>query len=142
MTYITYRLSVLFLFIICILSIALLFLLFGPITVVTPNVQPYKVFTPIVKRGGDLLYQVDACKYVSVESQVYRQFVQIPSKIEYPGTQEPNNIATGCRKTNVTIQVPMYIPKGIYYLNLSVFYQVNPLRQVDYNFVTEKFQVQ
>lgn len=138
----SYRLSVFFLFISAAFCFFLFFDLFFPFTVIKPNRQPYKILTPVVKQGGELTYQIDSCKYIAVRSNVYRSFIQVPSNIEFPGIDEPNNIAVGCRKTNQTTLIPIYLPKGTYYLNLSVLYYLNFLRTINYNFTTEKFRVE
>lgn len=136
-----YKLSVVLLSVVSFFSVVMLLLLFYPVTITKPNVQPYKVITKNITTGGQLVYVVDACKYVDVESHVTRSFVNVATMTEYPAIQGQNNVGTGCHKTPVTAQVPLYIPAGVYYLQLDVVYKVNALQDKTYHFTTEDFTV-
>jgi hypothetical protein len=124
------------------LAIALLmyfyYLMFWPVTVIKANVQPYKVITPIIKVGGNLTYQVDACKSTPLMASVIRTF---EDDIAYPSITSSNNIPAGCHKTNVTIPVPLYIPPGKYYIKLDAVYQINAFRHIETHFKTDTFQI-
>ena len=100
-------------------------MIFWPVEVLKPNIQPYKVLTPIVKVGGDLSYVVDACKDSTLNGSVTRTFADGEY---YPSIISMNNIPVGCHKTVVNVFVPNYIPPGYYHLNLDISYQVNQLR--------------
>lgn len=133
-----YKLSTLVLFTTFILMTGLFAILFFPINVLTTNRQPYKVLTPKIKVGGVLIYQVDACKHLAVPSTVTRTFTD---GVSYPAIIGSNNIKIGCSKTNIAVHVPSYIPIGQYHLELDVVYKINALRDVEYNFETESFNV-
>lgn len=136
-----YKFSVFFLAVVCIFSIIMLYLLFAPITVIKANVQPYKVLTPNVKVGQQIVYQVDACKYMDVSGMIERNFVSTESGILYPALVETNNISSGCSKTRVSTTVPLFLPTGDYYISLRVVYKVNVMRDEIYNFKTVPFHV-
>lgn len=125
-----------------VLSTALLVLYFclkfWPITVIRPNVQPYKVVTEKVRVGSNFIYTVDACKFTDSPATVSRVFVD---GIRYPSVTSTNNVKKGCNKTNVSIQVPNYVEPGIYHLELNVVYKINALRNDTYKFSTEGFEV-
>lgn len=109
-----------------------------PVTVTRPNVQPYKVLTPKVRVGDQLVYVVDSCKYLKVTGIVSRSFVD---GVRYPSITSSGIVKPGCSKTKVAIQVPNYVVPGIYHVDLSVQYQINPFRTDTYNFYTENFEV-
>jgi hypothetical protein len=111
---------------------------FWPITVITARVQPYKVLTPIVYAGGNITYQVDACKMLGVPAEVIRTY---QDGVGYPSITGSNNIPSGCHKTNVTIPVPLFVPPGKYHIKLDAIYHINAFRTETNTFVTTDFIV-
>jgi hypothetical protein len=116
-------------------------LAFHPVKVLQPNIQPYKVITPVVQRLGVIIYQVDACKFREAPTVISRRFVDT-NNTHYPLPDLPNNIKTGCAKTNVPVTVPPTLPPGTYYLTLDVSYQVNIFRTESYHLRTDTFWVE
>lgn len=114
------------------------YLVFWPVEVIKPNTVPYRIKTPIVKQGGTLIYEVDACKFLAIDSTIYRSFVD---GLMFTAPPAPNSITVGCKKTNVFLEVPKDLPIGIYHIELKIVYKVNPIHDVIYNFRTEDFQV-
>lgn len=114
------------------------YLLFWPIQTLVPNVQPYKVLTPVVHVGENLVYQVNACKYVNVHAEVIRTF---SDGINYPSTTSANNLAVGCHITNISTPVLSYIPPGRYHLSLDAIYVINAFRTEHVRSITEEFTV-
>lgn len=112
---------------------------FVPVKVVTPNVQPYKIMTPVVAPGDDVVYQVNACKYNEAQGTIYRYFID-EAGTSYPTTPSYGNVRIGCLKTNVPVLVPK-LPSGTYHLLLDVGYQVNPLRVEYYHLTTDNFVI-
>lgn len=135
-----YKLSIIFLGISLFLFFFILVGLFYPVEVVRPNAQPYKVLTKKVVRGGQLVYQVDSCKYYDLSATVRRSFIH--NGVQYPAIEADNHIRKGCGKTNVSITVPNYVPLGKNYIQLDVTYHVNFLHDTEYHFVTEEFVVE
>ena len=121
--------------IVCLFTI--IFLLFWPTTVIVPNRQPYRVITPTVKAGENMVYEVDACKYYDVSSMVTREIVV--ESVHYPLSPLQNNISKGCNKTHVSIMIPSVIPPGTAYLDLTVSYYLSALKTETYHFKTEEF---
>lgn len=111
---------------------------YWPITIIRANQQPYKVLTKKVKIGSQLVYVVDACKYVKATAAVSRAYVD---GLRYPSIESLDNIVVGCKKTNVSVLIPNYIVPGTYHLELNVRYRINALRTDSYQFLTEDFEV-
>lgn len=133
-----YKFSALALILSGVAIFTLFYILFWPVQVIKPNTIPYKVLTPIVKVGGDLVYQVDACKFIDSKATVYRSFVDGQ---RYPALISFNNIRKGCGITNVKIPVPNFVIPGKYHLELDIEYRINALKSVTYHFRTEEFYI-
>lgn len=116
------------------------YLLFWPIEVTKPNIQPYKILNAnhTVKRGEDLLYLVDACKDRDITGFIDRKFVD-GIIISTPITL--GTVKAGCSQTPISIQVPDKLATGTWHLELYLYYQVNPFRMEKYHFKTEDFTV-
>lgn len=122
-----------------ILSVGYIFYLsIFPLEIIKPKTQPYKVLTPIVYQGEQLIYEIDACKFVEVTSNVSRRFVN-GVVINLPSVN--NNVKKGCFKSPTGVIVPKEVPPGTWYLQLDIEYKVNFLRTATYHFTTEKFLV-
>lgn len=132
------RISFLILSTLIILLISWIIIQVWPVTVIKPNIQPYKVATKKVKVGGQLVYMVNACKYYATTGIVTRTFAD---GVRYPALVSSGNVKPGCTNSKVSIIVPNYIVPGIYHLELSVQYQINPFRADTYQFYTENFTV-
>ena len=115
-------------------------LAFMPVTVVKANVQPYKVSTPIVKSGDNLIYIADVCKYREALSVVTRSFIDEHGTV-YPLPEQKSNIRTGCFKTPVTVAVLPGLHTGKWYLTLDVEYTINILRKETYHYRTDTFTI-
>ena len=115
------------------------YLAFASVKVIAPNIQPYRVITKEVKVGDILIYEVDSCKYKSVPATVTRRFVDEQST-RYPQPTEVSNIKEGCSVIRVPVAIPQ-LHSGIWYMELEISYQVNPLRTENYHFTTEKFNI-
>lgn len=134
-----YRLSLLFLLVISVFSIVLLIMIFWPIEIITPNIQPYKIINHQVRQGESLIYQVDACKYYDLVSMVRRQIIIDGVVYDLPLTQ--NNVQKGCGKTDVAVFISPALPTGHAYIELTIQYKVNALRDETYYFKTEGFDI-
>lgn len=138
----SYKLSVLLLAFVSFFSLVMLWLLLSPVNVIKPNVQPYKVLTKEVQVGKQLVYVVDACKYIDTTAKVTRIFVDAKEGTEYPPITESNNISTGCNVSGVSLPIPPFLlPDREYYMKLDINYKINALRDQPYHFRTETFMV-
>lgn len=133
-----YKLSIIFLALCAFLCVVLLFMLFYPIAVIKPNVQPYKVLTKVVSPGGKFVYQVDACKKADATATIQRRFV---GDVIYFLPSQDGTVKPGCSKSNIEITVPDDVSPGKYYLDLVIEYRLNFLTSRIYYFDTESFLV-
>lgn len=125
----------------CLFIMWFAWLYFIPITVIVPNVQPYKVPVKQVHIGQQIVYIVDACKYKDASAVVARAFVEDSNDTVYPSISEINRLRIGCNRSNVSAIVPPILLPGKYHLQLDVTYRVNFLREETYHFETESFEV-
>lgn len=109
-----------------------------PLDIIKPRTQPYKVLTPVVHSGGELVYVVDACKIMETTAVASRSFID-GVVFSLPSTTA--NIKKGCFKTNMSVTVPKQISSGTWHLQIDIEYKVNTFRTKTYHFKTENFQV-
>lgn len=129
--------------IVSIFSLVMLWLLFIPIKVIEPQVQPYKLATKSVKAGESFTYIVDACKYMDVPAKISLVFVDIESRTQYPPVIEDSSIVTGCNQTRISRIVPPFLLAGrTYSPRLDITYKINALRDVIYHFKIEDLHVE
>jgi len=110
-----------------------------PYNPATFRVLPHKVAPSEVKRGGALIISVDVCKNMHIAPTIYRSYVDgiiyaVPTYI----TVDDN---LGCRIRRVQIDVPNALPLGTYFINTVYKFKVNPLREIEMQTRTEKFEV-
>ena len=91
-----------------------------------------------IKRGDNLFYQVDYCKYVDLPSLVTKAF---SNDIVFFVPETTGNSPTGCHSVNIQMQVPADLPMGDFHVMLTYTYQVNPIRSVTVRQETEEFKV-
>jgi hypothetical protein len=95
-----------------------------------------------VRPGEVLVYQIDYCKYTDKQAAVTRSLKNEKTTAPYPLLAATNNVATGCRKATVrNLIIPDGVEPGFYTLELSVSYQLNPLRVATVRHRSERFEV-
>lgn len=104
----------------------------------TVNKQPYKVINKVVKQGDLLLYEMDYCKYTNIIPTVHRQFID---GIIYSTPESTAQLKKGCGIIINSVRVPITLPPGDYYMKAVVTFQVNPIRTISKEFLTEQFKV-
>lgn len=115
----------------------LMFWWFFPYKIIKHN-DPYGVVPKENHQGGVLMYEMDYCKYTDVMPTVSRQFVD---GIIYVVTASGIGLKKGCGKVTVEIPIPKNLPVGTYHLKTILTYQVNPIRTITSEYVTENFTV-
>jgi hypothetical protein len=111
---------------------------FYPYEPTTFNTEIFNVLNPVVKQGGYVVYEVDACKNMNVKPIVEVWFVD---SIQYLSAETFAALPMGCSVTRIERLVPASLPPGIYYLKLKITYPVNPIRNLVIEKNTEKFRV-
>jgi hypothetical protein len=99
--------------------------------------KPMDVPNKIVKIGEVLTYHADYCKNMNLPSTVTRSFVD-GVKYDLPPVNTDN--PTGCHELYPALIVPN-IPPGVYHLLINYQYQVNPIRTITVQVVTENFTI-
>jgi hypothetical protein len=102
------------------------------------NTQPLRVLTKEVRGGDILIYEIDYCKLSDRTVRISRSFID-GITFSTPDFRTKNLL--GCRTSFVSIEVPPTLPAGKYYLKIDYTYQVNPIREVVVNALTERFTV-
>lgn len=105
--------------------------------------KPFEVFdvrveTPDIKAGGVLKYTVDYCKYLDIPGTVSKVLVD---GIFIPFAPYVTQSLHGCGTNTVSQELPNFIDSGTYYLDITVEYQVNPIRKIYYHYQTPSFKV-
>jgi hypothetical protein len=94
---------------------------------------------PTIKAGDTLIYKSDYCRYTRVPSTLVRTIIG-PTVITI--AQDNGTSDTGCHTVEVANTViPSYAPPGIYYLKISVCFQVTALQNKCQKIRTEDFEV-
>jgi hypothetical protein len=100
--------------------------------------QPYLVSQKTIIQGDNLEYLINACNYTKKIPNVTKQFVD---GIIYSTPEGAVYLPFGCHKTVVQVRVPKNLPPGEYVLKVFVAYEMNPIRTISSEYVTEKFTV-
>jgi hypothetical protein len=116
-----------------------MFWLVYPYKTVTFNKEPFRVLTPVIKRGENLIYEIDCCKYIKMSPMTARSFVDELIYNLPMGIATPKPLGCGVYKFNLL--VPLTLPPDTYVLKTVYKYQVNPIREIEVVGVTEKFIV-
>lgn len=97
-----------------------------------------KVENDTVKAGEEISYSVSYCKYTDVTPEISKTFVD---GIIYVAPGAVSTTKKGCGVNKIHVTVPKNLPPGVYHLELSYRYKVNPVRTIIINTQTEKFTV-
>jgi len=116
-----------------------------PFVPITVPVQPYKLHSTTVKRGNHVTWTTEYCRYTNVRSIFNHELVgktrtnlnSIHINLRKAGLQ----IREGCGEFTKSVHVPDHITPGKYHMEITAFYQVNPLRVIRVELKTEDFEV-
>jgi hypothetical protein len=104
-------------------------------------VQPYKIVSKVVKRGGVLTYEVEYKKYTNSPAIVYRNIICEDGNLVTLAPIE-SNVPKGDHKlVRSDVMVPMKTSLGECRLDVTLDYHVNMFRHKIYNFESESFEV-
>jgi len=130
------------------ISMITLILAFGLIILISYwTLYPYKIaeiksvnlVQKQYKLGHPLRYELDFCIYTKTPVTITKQLVN-DIIFNFPSSRVM--IETGCRKEVITsLIIPKHLPEGIYYLKVHVIHQVNPLRSINIEWQTPKFEI-
>ena len=100
--------------------------------------SPLKVLTPIVQKGGSLLYQQDSEKFMQIEGNMNCYYVD---GLTLPVGSKPSNRAVGINKEVISIVIPESLPPATYFYKCTLTYEVLGIKEVRYEFYTDNFTV-
>ena len=114
---------------------------FWPFRVLAPQVQPYRILTPVVAAGQPVVYEANFCKYTAAPALVTRglygengAFISLPTVA--------TNLPSGCHVVqSATTVVPSTAMPGRYTIELTLTYHVNALRDITVKVQTATFTV-
>ena len=116
----------------------ILYLAFWPTQVMKPNIQPYKISQSVIEAGQVIYFTADYCKFKPLPARVNRSIID--TNIIFLA-ETVTNLDTGCKKANTFVLIPLNTPPGTYYIQSTLTYRLNPIHEVSYRLVTEKFEV-
>lgn len=103
-----------------------------------PN--PFEVVKSEYLKGEVLEYKTNYCKYSNkIPIVVKRQLVD--GYVYDLPVSTNSNFPKGCHEVKVLVPltIPQLIPSGEYHLRITATYQVNPLKQYTYTWITNNF---
>ena len=116
------------------------YLVFWPTKSLTVANPILHVETPVVKQGGELIYDLSYCRYDIFGATIYRT-VYGNNGIIYPLAAVNSVTYPGCRTAKIYLMIPTSIPPGAYHVNMLVNVQVNLLKVNSIQTNTEDFQI-
>lgn len=108
-----------------------------PVEIISNVKQPYKVITPEVKQGEDMIYIADHCKLKEAGASIQRS---LTDGIVIPLPEKPSNLPIGCHRVPIHVFISTKVPPGKYYMTIDIEYKINSFRSVFYHLKTEQFK--
>jgi len=104
-------------------------------------VQPHRILTPVINQGERIFYEVEYCLEKDEAFIVERTLININSGELWDIPDRLNNFPAGCTKEVHDVLTPIRLDPGDYKMMARILIEVNSLRVIDHNFVTEQFRV-
>lgn len=98
----------------------------------------FKVLSPIVKPGGNLVLKVDYCKWMDIPAISSRQ-LNDGVVIELPPAH--TNFPVGCKSVIRYVPIPTGVPEGKYTYQTTLEYKISILRTVRTTTTSPEFHV-
>lgn len=113
---------------------------FYPYDIITiENSEAIKVDKTTYKVGDRITYTFDYCLPVQRRAMVSRYLV---NSVRISFTEMVANTPVGCDTvTNNDLVIPDYVDPGVYHIETTGEYQVNPLRTIDIHWRSVDFQI-
>ena len=106
--------------------------------------EPMSVINTTVQPGEVVRYEIQYCRYTEKDSSISWILVQEENKGSdyFLGSRDSGGLPAGCATINSqTPPVPNNTEPGTYYVKAVVRYQINPLRVITREFVTDSVEV-
>lgn len=114
---------------------------FYPVNVIKiENAEEIKLDKKVYKPGDRITYTLTYCKYKDVPGTIQRALVN-SIRINY--TAYYNNLPAGCATIrNSELQIPEFADGGVYHIETTIDYKVNPIRHIYTHWSSQKFIVE
>ena len=112
---------------------------FQPSKVLDFKVTPIPVRPQTINPEATIILSYDYCKNIKVSGRVTGAIVSKSTKVLLPDADEIT--APTCRKLDVPVIVPGQTPDGIYHLEYTATYRINPLKTVVETWKTKEFTI-
>lgn len=129
--------STLFIGCMLLLTLYMSYMMFYPFDVCDVRI-PSKVINDRVYPGGEVLYEMEYCKYIDVPATVH---VRLIDGAMYTLVPFDSHTPVGCGRQVVSQKIPQHTPPGEYHLEFSIEYKISQFRSVFERYETEKFTV-
>ena len=134
------KLQILTSFILLLIMVVVSYWLVRPYEPVIYNENPFPIITPIVEAGNNVLYHSDTCRTVTGKVLVSRT-LRNDVLINLPDRTFTQEKAECVSFNNASVEIPTFAPSGIYTIEITSCFQVNPIREVCSKVLTEEFEV-
>jgi hypothetical protein len=121
-----------------IIIITFVYWLTSPYRILSFNTGNGTLVNKTVKNGEYLQMHQNSCKYMDIESNINRQYID---SIVYQVPPSTNNRPMGCSEKIEYVYVPKTLPAGNYYLNTVISFSVNPIRKIKYTVISDTFTI-
>lgn len=112
--------------------------LYFPYKTVVFSEPKFPVINKTIKQGKILTYTSNYCKYTSLPAKTNRTFV---NGLIYSTPEMFTNRERGCHSVNIGIIIPAELPPGVYHIENTYSYRVNPIRIITVSQKSENFTV-
>lgn len=117
------------------ISVVMFWLLYPYKTLEVYNVN---LLTKEVRGNDFLMYELEHCKFTDKQAILSKSFVD---GIVYRALPTISNVPPGCGIVTIAVRVPDTLSPGEYYLKADALYKVNPIREIDIQYSTERFKI-
>lgn len=116
----------------------ILFWLLYPYRPISFNYDKAEVITPVVKRSETMQFKASYCRHNDMVATISRQLI---NTYIYYYSDITSASPKGCQDRIISVDIPVNIEPGEYYVKNTYSYKVNPIRTIKFVKETEKFEI-
>jgi len=100
--------------------------------------DPVKILTPLIRSGEHVKYETSFCKYTNLNGMVSKKLID-----DYVYVTAPKMVSSdkGCQTIQGFMEIPKYMPSGMYKIGFTVEYQVNFFKTITIKYYSEDFNI-
>lgn len=103
------------------------------------NTDPIQLYPSQILSGGLAILVIDYCKNNEVTGFIEIKLIGNASQVELPSSF--GRFPKGCGLSDIAVRIPSDTVPGIYYLDYTLTYRMNPIRVVTVHVKTELFEI-